>query len=100
MEKPWIGIPTRFHPASGYIGQIRHYLDAVIDAGGVPLMIPTINSPELMREYMRHLDGVLLPGSPTDVDPAHYGVSPHPKLGTLYPERDGVDFALLKHAES
>jgi hypothetical protein len=36
MEKPWIGIPTRYHAESETIGQIRHYLDAVVEAGGIP----------------------------------------------------------------
>jgi hypothetical protein len=34
MDKPWIGIPTRDHAESETIGQIRHYSDAVVDAGG------------------------------------------------------------------
>ena len=41
MNKPWIGIPTRYHEKSETIGQIRHYIDAILWAGGLPLMIPT-----------------------------------------------------------
>src|SRR5262245_17803593 len=88
MSKPWIGIPTRYHDKSEYIGQIRHYLDAVLWAGGLPLMIPTGADPEVVREYVDHAHGVLLPGSPTDIDPRHYGANAHEKLGKLYPERD------------
>lgn len=95
MERPWIGIPTRYHEKSEYIGQIRHYLDAILWAGGLPLMIPTTNDREIIREYVSRVHGVLLPGSPTDVDPAHYGATPHEKLGKLYPERDTTDFAIL-----
>jgi len=99
MEKPWIGIPTRYHEKSEYIGQIRHYLDAILWAGGLPLMIPTTNDREIIREYVRRVHGVLLPGSPTDVDPAHYGATPHEKLGKLYPDRDTTDFAILDFVE-
>src|SRR5215475_8605403 len=99
MDKPWIGIPARYHEPSGTMGQIRHYLDAILDAGGIPLLIPTVQSPSVVGEYLDRIDGVLLPGSPTDVDPARYGAEPHPRLGKLYPERDATDFALLKHAE-
>ncbi len=99
MEKPWIGIPTRYHEKSEYIGQIRHYLDAVLWAGGLPLMIPTVDDPQIVREYVQHVQGILLPGSPTDVDPRHYGDTPHAKLGKLYPERDATDFAILDLAE-
>ena len=100
MEKPWIGIPTRYHEKSEYIGQIRHYLDAILWAGGLPLMIPTVDDPAIVREYVRRVDGILLPGSPTDVDPKHYKASPHEKLGKLYPERDATDFAILNLVET
>jgi len=100
MDKPWIGIPTRYHAPSETIGQIRHYLDAVIEAGGVPLLIPTLESKAVVRDYLELTSGILLPGSPTDVHPDHYGAQPHSKLGTLYAERDSTDFELLRHAEN
>jgi putative glutamine amidotransferase len=99
-DKPWIGIPTRYHAETKIIGQIRHYLDAVIDAGGIPLLIPTVESASIVGDYLEQADGILLPGSPTDIDPKFYGAEPHPKLGKLYPERDSTDFALLKYAEA
>src|SRR5262245_3267682 len=99
MNKPWIGIPTRYHEKSEYIGQIRHYLDAVIWAGGLPLMIPTVADRSLIREYVGRVHGVLLPGSPTDIDPTHYSAAPHEKLGKVYPERDATDFAILDMVE-
>src|SRR5688500_8858221 len=97
MPKPWIGIPTRYHEKNEYIGQIRHYLDAVLWAGGLPLLIPAIRGAEdIVGAYMEKIDGILLPGSPTDIDPAHYGEPPHPRLGKGCPERDAVDFQLLE----
>ena len=99
MDKPWIGIPTRYHVKSEYIGQIRHYLDAILWAGGLPLMIPTIGDREIIREYVTRVHGVLLPGSPTDIDPKHYGAAPHASLGELYPERDTTDFEILRYVE-
>src|SRR6266478_9259657 len=99
MEKPWIGIPTRYHEKSEYIGQIRHYLDAVLWAGGLPVMIPTASDVAIVREYVQRVHGILLPGSPTDIDPGRYGAMPHAKLGKLYPERDATDFAILDLAE-
>jgi putative glutamine amidotransferase len=100
MEKPWIGIPTRYHDKSEYIGQVRHYLEAVIAAGGLPLMIPTTTDRRLTAEYVKRADGILLPGSPTDIDPGVYGAAPHEKLGKRYPERDATDFAILELVES
>jgi putative glutamine amidotransferase len=100
MEKPWIGIPTRYHEKSEYIGQIRHYLDVILWAGGLPLMIPTLGDSGIIRDYVERVDGILLPGSPTDIDPRRYGADPHPKLGKPYPERDATDFAILDLAEA
>jgi len=99
MKKPWIGIPTRYHEKSDYIGQIRHYLDAVLWAGGLPLLIPSTTDPEVTREYLEQVQGVLLPGSPNDIDPRKYGEEPHVKLGKLQPEREATDFAILDLAE-
>lgn len=99
MEKPWIGIPTRYHEKSEVIGQIRHYIDAVLWAGGLPLMIPTVGDPTIVREYVQRVNGILLPGSPTDIDPRRYGAEPHEKLGKLYPERDATDCAILDFVE-
>jgi len=99
MPKPWIGIPTRYHEKTDTVGQNRHYIDAVLEAGGLPLLIPAV-SPPVAREYVGLLDGILLPGSPTDIDPSHYGASSHPKLGKACPERDGTDFVLLEYGEN
>jgi putative glutamine amidotransferase len=98
MAKPWIGIPTRFQD-DHTTGKIRLYLDSVLSSGGLPVMIPTFCSPEVLGEYMTRLDGVLLPGSNSDIDPARYGETPHARLGKMVPDRDALDFALLNHAD-
>jgi putative glutamine amidotransferase len=98
MAKPWIGIPTRFQD-DHTTGKIRLYLDPVIWAGGLPVMIPTFSPPEVLGEYLTRLDGILLPGSASDIDPARYGEVPHPRLGRMVPDRDGLDFALLEHSD-
>jgi putative glutamine amidotransferase len=99
MKKPFIGIPTRYHEKSEYVGQLRYYLDAILWAGGLPLMIPLSTDAEIIRAYAERIDGILLPGSPTDIDPKRFGAEPHPKLGRLYPERDATDFTLLDYSE-
>ena len=83
MKKPFIGIPTRYHEKSEYVGQLRHYLDAILWAGGLPLMIPLSTDAEIIRAYAERIDGILLPGSPTDIDPTRFGAQPHPKLAGL-----------------
>ncbi len=99
MTKPLIGVPARYHEKTETVGQIRHYLDAILWAGGLPLMIPSVCDREQVLGYVERIDGVLLPGSPTDIDPARYGAEPHPMMGRVYPERETIDFALLDSAE-
>jgi len=98
MTKPWIGIPTRFQD-DHTTGKIRLYLDAVLSCGGLPVMIPTFCTPDVLAEYMNRLHGVLLPGSSSDIDPARYGQAPHARLGKMVPDRDAMDFTLLHHAD-
>jgi putative glutamine amidotransferase len=98
MAKPWIGIPTRFQDEHT-TGKIRLYLEPILWAGGVPVMIPTFASSGVQRDYLEGLDGVLLPGSSSDIDPARFGEEPHPRLGKMVPERDALDFALLEYSE-
>jgi putative glutamine amidotransferase len=98
MKRPWIGIPTRFQD-DHTTGKIRLYLEPVLWAGGLPVMIPTFLAPDVVNEYLTRLDGVLLPGSTSDIDPARYGETPHERLGRMIPDRDRLDFALLEHSD-
>ena len=99
MRKPWIGIPTRYDSDKKRYWQDQRYLDAVVSVGGAPILIPVLGESDLIRDYADRLDGVLLPGSPTDIDPSHYGHEPHEKLGSIFAERDRMDFLLLDIAE-
>jgi len=60
-------------------------------------MLPLI--PDLAREIFERLDGVLLPGCDSDVDPARYGAERHPKVEFVNPPREATDFALLEEAD-
>jgi putative glutamine amidotransferase len=77
----------------------RYYGEAVAAAGGVPVHIPLIPDPELIGALVGRLDGVLLPGSASDVDPLRYGREPHVKLGPVHPLKDETDLLVLKEAE-
>ena len=62
----------------------REYSQAVWDTGGLPVLVPLIADPEYTRaELMGRLDGIVLSGSASDVDPVAYGeASGDPNLGT------------------
>jgi putative glutamine amidotransferase len=80
-----------------YLG--RDYSEAVEAAGGAPLHIPLIPHPDYINSLLDELDGVLLPGSDSDVDPLRYGQEPHQRLGTVQPLKDETDMLLLLGVE-
>ena len=80
-----------------YLG--RDYSEAVEACGGIPVHIALIPKPEYIVETVADLDGVLLPGSNTDVDPYYYGEEPHHELGTVIPEKDLTDRLVIEEAE-
>lgn len=77
----------------------RDYSEAVEAAGGLPVHIPLIPRPDFIRCVMADLDGLLLPGSDSDMDPHRYGRQPHPRLGAVHPEKDETDLLTLAEAE-
>ncbi len=77
----------------------RHYGDALAAAGGAPLHIPLIPEREVLASFVSRLDGVLLPGSASDVDPLRYGQEPRRELGTVHPLKDETDLLVLEEAE-
>lgn len=77
----------------------RWYGEAVEAAGGVPVHLSLIPRVGYISEVLSHLDGVLLPGSASDVDPLRYGREPSPSLGAVHPLRDETDELVLAEVE-
>lgn len=97
-KRPLIGITERLNAEDSFYLR-RYYAEAVEAAGGVPVHIPLIPSREYLASLCDRLDGLMLSGSNSDLDPALFGEEPHPKLGDVIPERDEVDLMLLEIAE-
>ncbi|CAN5157464.1 gamma-glutamyl-gamma-aminobutyrate hydrolase family protein [soil metagenome] len=99
VYRPRIGITMRLEIETRrfYLG--RDYSEAVEAFGGIPVHIALIPKREYIVEALNGLDGVLLPGSNTDVDPHFYGEEPHHRLGTVIPEKDETDRLLIEEAE-
>lgn len=98
-KRPKIGITMRLEMETRrfYLG--RDYSEAIEACGGVPVHLGLIPKQEYIAEALDGLDGVLLPGSNTDTDPAYYDEEPHPELGTVIPEKDETDRLVLDAAE-
>jgi putative glutamine amidotransferase len=97
--RPRIGITMRVELSSDrfYLG--RFYSEAVEAAGGIPVHISLIPNPDYISNIMDSIDGVLLPGSDSDVDPLRYGTQPHPQLGTVVPVKDETDLLVLQEID-
>ncbi len=78
-------------------GQSQTYIQAVLQAGAVPLLIPEVADPARLRRLYERLDGLLLPGG-GDVDPVHYGEVRHERCGRVTPIRDETELALVRWA--
>jgi putative glutamine amidotransferase len=99
LMRPRIGIPMRIEHPTDRFYLSRHYSEAVEAAGGVPLHISLIPRAEYIDAVVDGLDGILLPGSDSDVDPLRYGQQPHPALGSVHKIKDETDLLIIEAAE-
>ncbi len=98
-ERPRIGITMRIELETNRFYLSRYYSEAVEAAGGLPVNIPLIPRADYIAGVMDSLDGVLLPGSDSDMDPQRYGREPHQQLGTVHPLKDETDLLVLAEIE-
>ena len=98
MQEPLIGISTRMDVGSDRFYLRKHYCEAIYQAGGTPVLLPLIPEREYAQRLLSVLDGVLLSGSNSDVDPRRYGEEPCPHLGPIMNRRDETDWFLLDEA--
>jgi putative glutamine amidotransferase len=99
--KPFIGIPADrrllghhwFHVVGEkYIEAIRQAADAI------PVLIPALGPQLEPRVLLERFDGLLLPGSASNVEPHHYS-GPKSAPGTLHdPERDATTLPMIPQA--
>jgi glutamine amidotransferase class-I domain protein len=105
MKKPIIGITGSilFESASGlFAGYERMYTNAdyvtsVLNAGGIPLMMPALEDEKAIKAQLAAVDGVIVMGG-YDVDPVYFNEEPLSCLGEILPKRDIFELALLKEA--
>jgi putative glutamine amidotransferase len=98
-NRPVIGISMRYDWRNEFFYLRQTYAEAVYGAGGLPVYIPLFPEREFLEPLVDRLDGVVLAGSNSDVDPLRYGADPHPKLGDVLPRRDETDALLIALAE-
>ena len=82
----------------------RQYADAVLAAGGVPVVLPVVEAAgagerlsAAAAAVVSRLDALVVSGGP-DVSPTAYDATPHPRTTGSRPDRDAWDLALLDAA--
>ncbi len=89
------GIPAEL-PTSWVMNQ--HYVRALVNAGGAPILVPLIAGDEdALRAVYQRLDGVLFPGG-VDIDPERYSAERSGKLDRLDADRDATELLLAEWA--
>ena len=97
QHKPLIGVPAdRKLLGNHYFHCVgEKYLKAIVDAAdAVPVAVPALGAGERLDKIMSQLDGLLLPGSPSHIEPHHYGQPS--QVGALHdPHRDATTLPLI-----
>jgi len=96
MPAPIVGIPACARMVDG---MLRHdtparYAEALLGgAGAIPVMLPPMGEAECAA--LERLDGLLLPGSPSNVHPSLYGGGDSATPDFHDPERDATALPLI-----
>ncbi|MBM3151361.1 MAG: gamma-glutamyl-gamma-aminobutyrate hydrolase family protein [Chloroflexi bacterium] len=99
--KPIIGVTTyNGMNAGGYpaVLLLRAYVQAVVQAGAVPLLIPTeLPEADYWLSVARRVDGLLFTGG-GDIATDRYGGMEHPRVADVDERRDLLEFQLMEIA--
>jgi putative glutamine amidotransferase len=105
MTAPVIGLTTYREEARWGVWDQRadllpsQYAAAVVACGGVPVLLPPVDTPGAADIVAARLDGLVISGG-ADVDPAAYDAEPHPRTANWRPDRDAWELALLDAADA
>jgi putative glutamine amidotransferase len=101
MKAPRIAIPEPNFGDKEYSERSwPQYARAVQFAGGEPVKVALRDSPAKVAQLVASCEGVLLPGSPADVNPQKYGEEAEPDCAAADAAREAVDELLLQDASN
>ena len=95
--RPRIGISLDADETKARYELKRTYVDAVLAAGGLPILLPFV-APAEADDYLSLFDGLVLSGGAFDVPPALYGEETRRCCGPLIPERTETELRVLRSA--
>ena len=100
--KPLIGITTnQSRNASGFptIMLMQSYVNAVVQAGGVPVLIPSLIAEDGWDAVYARLDGILFSGG-GDIGLESSPGEPHPRIDDVDLARDSIELKMVRAAAS
>ena len=74
------------------------YADAVLAAGGLPVVLPYSEEPAAAAEAIELCDGLVITGGAFDIPPEAYGAKAGDRLGPLKPGRTAYEQRVLRAA--
>ncbi|MDR2148214.1 MAG: gamma-glutamyl-gamma-aminobutyrate hydrolase family protein [Tannerella sp.] len=95
QKRPVIGIADTYKDKTPSVP--RTYVDAVLKAGGIPVVIPLMRDDSLLLDLLKSVDGVIFAGG-GDFDPAYYHERPIPQMGSINAPRDTFEIRLVRLA--
>lgn len=109
--RPIIGIVPSIYPDTRTVAVREHYLNAILLAGGTPVVLPLASDNEAYETLLPLMDGFILSGG-NDIDAERYGAhytpdverlratypTIQPGISRLTPAREEVESRVLAHA--
>ena len=95
---PRVGLPTDHKQigAHPFLAVGEKYVRAVVDgAGCMPLLVPTLDPVLPLRQVLDGLDGLLLTGAVSNIEPHHYSDESSYEGNLLDPRRDATNLPLI-----
>lgn len=96
-NRPIIGICGSHNVSDRQLFIRENYMQSVLRAGGLPVLLPQAADRETARALLERLDGLLLAGG-GDVDPVRYGEAAIPACGEPDAQRDAFELAIIPPA--
>jgi putative glutamine amidotransferase len=98
-NRPWIGINTDFvaagKQARAHFRLPVGYCDAVLQAGGLPIFLPTYEKEADIEAFLDKVDGIMLSGG-GDLDPRRMGQQTHSAVQVIPVRRENSDRMLIQ----
>ena len=97
--RPVIGINVDYHAASktqgAYIRLAAGYIDALLAAGGLPLLMPPFGKEAEINAFLDKVDGFILSHG-LDLDPRRLGMAMHQSVRLMAERREENDRVLVR----